>query len=440
MSMLFVLRTFVNCGVLCLWLVSLPVFSQGLGTLIELAKQNDPQWILGNAKFRESKELLPQAYSQLLPSIYFTNNSNKVQQQLTNATTQGPEQNYPSSSRGITLRQPIFKTKQILGVNLASAQTEQALFNFKEESQQVTLRVVDAYINLMLATDRKFFLNSQVELINLRLKAAIAGLRAGQGVRIDVDEAQAELSKLKADEIQINQSITIAKLQLEMLTGISNLDISVLNKDKILIFTQSIPTSDLLFDQAKVNNPKFLGQKLDIEIAEFLLKQAASGHHPSLELIAQATLTTGESSYFVSTRNNNRLIGIQLNVPLYSGGVVNSQIRQAIAKLEQAQAQLSISHNNLKMQIHKESNALREGNKRIEAFKEAINSARQVVISSQKGILAGTRTELDVIKNQYQLAQVEFDLSRSYYDLFGAYIRLHWNLGLLNEETVALLN
>ena len=186
-------------GVLCTGLASVPAFSQGLGTLVELARKNDPQWLLANAKFRESQEYLPQAYSQLLPSVSFTSNSNKVQQQLTNGATESPEQRYPSSSKVLSLRQPIFRSKQMFGVNSAKAQTEQAAFYFQEETQQVTLRVVDAYLNLLLANDRKVFLESQKELVNTRLKAAMAGLRAGQGMRTDVDEAQAELSKIVAD-------------------------------------------------------------------------------------------------------------------------------------------------------------------------------------------------------------------------------------------------
>jgi outer membrane protein TolC len=199
-------RKILWMGVFYSSLASFPAFSQGLGTLVELARKNDPQWLLANAKFRESQEYLPQAYSQLLPSVSFTKNANQVTQQLTNDATQSPEQRYPSSSQVLSLRQPIVRTKQMFGVDSARAQTEQATFYFQEETQQVTLRVVDAYLNLLLTSDRKVLLDSQKELVNSRLKAAISGLRVGQGMRTDVDEAQAELSKILADEIQVNQA------------------------------------------------------------------------------------------------------------------------------------------------------------------------------------------------------------------------------------------
>lgn len=427
-------RLILNSSVLCLGLICLPALSQGLGTLVEMARKNDPQWRMANAKFRESQEYLPQAYSQLLPNVAFTNNANRVVQQLSSGATQSPEQTYPSSSKVLSLRQPLLRSRQMFGLTSAQAQTEQAVFYFQDETQQVTQRVVDAYLNLLLATDRKVFLDSQKELVNTRLKAAIAGLRAGQGMRTDVDEAKAEMSKILADEIQVNQSISVAKVQMELLTGSTVSALQPLNLNKFKSFAFALQSPDQLFELANVNNPKLRAQKLDVEIAESMIRQAEAGHHPTLDLTAQINRTTGESSYFTSTKNNSRIVGLQLNVPLYAGGLVDSQVRQALAKLEQAQEQLSLYSNNLRVQIHKESSAVQEGIKRVEAFEVAVDSAKQAVISNQKGVLAGTRTEFDVLRNLNQLTQVQLDLSRSRYELIGALFRLKSYLGAVDNE------
>jgi TolC family type I secretion outer membrane protein len=429
-------RLILSSSVLCLGLVCLPAFSQGLVTLVEMARKNDPQWRMANAKFRESQEYLPQAYSQLLPNVSFTNNANRVVQQLSTGATQSPEQTYPSSSKLLSMRQPLLRSRQLFGLTSAQAQTEQAVFYFQDETQQVTQRVVDAYLNLLLATDRKVFIDSQKELVNTRLKAAIAGLRAGQGMRTDVDEAKAELSKILADEIQVNQAVSVAKMQMELLTGSTVSAIQPLNLNKFKSFAFALQSPDQLFELANVNNPKLRAQKLDVEIAESMIRQAEAGHHPTLDLTAQINRTTGESSYFTSTKNNSRIVGLQLNVPLYAGGLVNSQVRQALAKLEQAQEQLSLYSNNLRVQIHKESSAVQEGIKRVEAFEVAVDSAKQAVISNQKGVLAGTRTEFDVLRNLNQLTQVQLDLSRSRYELIGALFRLKSYLGAVDNEFV----
>jgi len=427
-------RFMLRSSLLCLCLVCLPAFSQGLGTLVEMAKKNDPQWRIANAKFRESQEYLPQAYSQLLPNVSFTNNSSTVVQQLSTGATQSPQQTYPSNSKVLSLRQPLFRGSQMLGLTSAKAQTEQAAFYFQDETQQVTIRVVEAYFNLLLATDRKVLLNSQKELVNTRLKAAIAGLRAGQGMRTDVDEANAELSKILADEIQVNQAISVAKVQMELLTGTSISALYPLNLNKFKSFAFAQQSPEQLFELASSSNPKLRAQKLDIQIAKTQMQQAEAGHLPTLDLTGQINVTTGENIFFTSTTNNSRIVGVQLNVPLYAGGLVNSQVRQALAKLEQAQEQLSLSSNNLRVQIHKESSAVQEGIKRVEAFEVAVDSAKQAVISNQKGVLAGTRTEFDVLRNLNQLTQVQLDLSRSRYELIGAWVRLKSYLGALDNE------
>ncbi len=431
---------YLHLALYCSSLLSVPSFSQGLGALVELASQNDPQWLLAKAKFRESQEYLPQAYSQLLPSVSYTNNSNKVVQQLTNGATLSPEQRYPSSSKVLSLRQPIFRTRQLIGVESARVQAEQASHFFKDEAQLMRLRLVDAYVNLLLANDRKVFLESQKQLVDSRLKAAMAGLRAGQGVRTDVDEAQAELSKILADEIQVRQGILVAKLQVELLTGsaVSNLSALNLSRFKDHYFIQMPP--DQLFDKALQSNPRLQAQRLDVQIAEALLKQAESGHHPTLDLTAQVNQSTGESSYFVSTKNNSQVLGLQLSIPLYSGGLVNSQIRQSLSKLDQAREQISLVTNNLRVQVYKESSAVSEGIKRVEAFEKAVDSAKQALISNQKGVLAGTRTEFDVLKNLNQLTQVQVELSRARYELISSWVRLSSLLGEVDEQFVERLS
>jgi TolC family type I secretion outer membrane protein len=408
--------------------------SQTLGVLVEQARKNDPQWLLANAKFRESLEYLPQAYSQILPSVSFSNTANQVTQQLTTGATLSPEQRYPSSSKVLSLRQPIFRTKQLFGIESARTQTEQALLVLREEHQQLILRVTDAYLNFLFATDRKLLLDSQKKLVDSRLKAALAGLRAGQGVRTDVDEAKAELSRILADEIQVVQAISLAKTQLEIIIGSQLSEFTSVNLQRFKAYSFTDVFFDDLLQQALSKSPKLNAQKLDIEIAKSLLSQAEAGHHPTLDLTAQVSQATGESSYFASTKNNSRIVGLQLNIPLYSGGLVNSQVRQSVARLEQTQEQFALTSNALRVQIQKESSAVQEGIKRIEAFELAVESAKQAVISNQKGVMAGTRSEFDVLKNLNQLTQVQVDLSKSRYELISSWIRLKAYVGELDDQ------
>jgi len=428
------LRNCIGVGLFTLSSVGHTANSQTLNILVEQARKNDSQWLIANAKFRESLEYLPQAYSQLLPNVSFSNTANQVTQQLTTGATVSPEQRYPSSSKILSLRQPIFRTKQFFNVDSARAQAEQATFFLREENQQLILRVVDAYLNLLFATDRKLLLDSQKNLVDSRLKVAIAGVRAGQGVRTDVDEAKAELSKILADEIQVVQAIEVAKTQLEIIIGAQFPAFNPLNLQqfKRYGFTE-ILLADLL-QQATSRNPKLNAQKLDIEIAQSLLSQAEAGHHPTLDLTAQVNQTTGESSYFATTKNNSRIVGLQLNIPLYSGGLINSQIRQSVARLEQAQEQFALTAKQLQVQIQKDSSAVKEGVKRVEAFELAVESAKQAVLSNQKGVLAGTRTEFDVLKNLNQLTQVQVDLSRSRYELISAWMRLKSYVGSVDDQ------
>ena len=138
----------------------------------------------------------------------------------------------------------------------------------------------------------------------------------------------------------------------------------------------------------------------------------------------------------MSTRNTSRMVGLQLNVPIYSVGMVNSQVQQAVSKLEQTKEQLSFASNTLRVQIHNESSTVKEEIKCVEAFEVAVESSKHAVISNQKGVLAGTRAEFDVLKTLNQLTQVQLDLARSRYELISAWVRLKGYLGSMDNQFV----
>jgi outer membrane protein TolC len=226
----------------------------------------------------------------------------------------------------------------------------------------------------------------------------------------------------------------LAKTQLEIIIGSQLTEFTSVNLQRFKAYSFTDVFFDDLLQQALSKSPKLNAQKLDIEIAKSLLSQAEAGHHPTLDLTAQVSQATGESSYFASTKNNSRIVGLQLNIPLYSGGLVNSQVRQSVARLEQTQEQFALTSNALRVQIQKESSAVQEGIKRIEAFELAVESAKQAVISNQKGVMAGTRSEFDVLKNLNQLTQVQVDLSKSRYELISSWIRLKAYVGELDDQ------
>jgi outer membrane protein, protease secretion system len=308
------------------------------------AYNNDRAWRLAQAKHLDSRELEVQARSQLLPSLTLSASNNNLTQQLTTGATVAPSQTY------------------------------------------LAVRVVSAYLDAMLARDREALLESQMSTVQMRMKQVRASLRAGQGTRTDIDQAQAELDKIAADQIKARLAISYTTKKLELLTGQPQREISQLNLKKFRTDAFMLPQLEVLLDRATSTSPGLQARRADIQVAQSLLKQAEAGHQPTLDLLAQASDARGDNSYYPSTRNKSHLLGVQLSMPLYSGGSVSSQVRQALARLSQAHEQYEGFLNDFTSQLHNESNSVAEGVLRVKALETALASADQLVYSTQKGV------------------------------------------------------
>jgi len=408
-----------------------------LASVYELARQNDRQWRLARMKRRESEELYPQARAQLLPNVTYNASWTQVSQELSTSGTPAPaKQTYASPSQTLVLRQALVRPRLFHGLRLAEAQQSQALWTLRDEEQQLAVRVVTTYLESLLAQDRQALLDAQMSLVKERLASAQAGLRAGLGTRNDVDDATAELDRIKAQAIQIEQAIQLSRKRLELLTGVVPKQLAVLNIGRFDSAILTLPDLDQALRVSVEKSPRLLAAKQDILAAEALLKQADSGHLPTLDLVAQVARSTGENSFFASTSNANSSVGLQFSLPIYAGGAISSAVRQAFARLDQATETYEAIANAVRVQANTEYNAVRQGRALIFALQTALGSAEQALLSSRRGQQAGVRTLLDVLRAESQRYQVQVELAQARYDLMSAWFRLQALAGALTYESV----
>ena len=406
---------------------------------VELAFKNDRGWRIAESKNLEAQEYVPRALSQLLPSLSLNLNSNQVNQQLTTGLVVSPEQKYPSQSQFINLRQPLLISKQLENLNLARHQELQAGFFKFDESQQLLVRVVSAYFDAVSERNKFDLVQSQRKELESKSTASVSSLKAGQASQIDVAEVNVQLEISKSNELKLEQSFKLAMKQLENIVGIkiSKIDNKDLDIQKF-IFLSPEPLH-VCIEKYFSGSPKIQIQRREIEIAEANLSVAIKGHLPTLDLVAQVGRSSGENSYFTNTKNDNKFIGVQLNVPLYSGGATQSQIRTYVAKLEQAREQYELTADSLKTQIQKEHDTLTYNLRLVAALDLALKSAEQILVSNKKGVAAGTRSTLDVLQAENQRLEVSMNFTQAQHESMKAWTRLMSILGENNQEKITSL-
>jgi outer membrane protein/protease secretion system outer membrane protein len=150
-----------------------------------------------------------------------------------------------------------------------------------------------------------------------------------------------------------------------------------------------------------------------LDAARREVSKAQAGHLPTVDAVAQWSNSGSENITRVNSRFENKTIGLQLNIPLYSGGYVNSTIRQAVAEQTRAEESLEALRRDLGVRVHKEYRGVSEGVLRVRALEQAARSAEQMMKSTQMSLTAGSRTQLDVLNAQQQFTLALRDLAQA---------------------------
>jgi outer membrane protein len=182
------------------------------------------------------------------------------------------------------------------------------------------------------------------------------------------------------------------------------------------------------------------------DIAALEVDRQKAGHYPTLDLVASynqtyagAAASTALSANFASDVRLGQ-IGVQLNVPIYQGGAVNSRVRQAIANQEAARQNLEQARRAAQLLAQTSYAGVTSGVAQVKALGQALKSAQVSYDSNKLGLEVGVRTNLDVLNQQQQVFQTRFSLAQTYYNYIVNALRLKQSVGTLSDEDVERIN
>ena len=410
----------------------------------QAAQQQDATILASRAAAQAGRERLPQARSQLLPNVAMSVGRNQNNLVNTTPNSLGQEQTsetqYPSLNRTLTVRQPLFRTYLLAQYQQAQAQVQDAEATLAQDEQNLAVRVGGAYFEAMLTHEQLALVLAQRTAYTTQLDAARKALAAGSGTRTDVDDAQARLDMNVALEIEARQNVSYTLRQLEMLVNQPVDKLATLDVAKLELLE---PQPNVLQDwiaRAETSSPQLQSLRAQAEASRQEVKKAGSGHYPTLDAVAQWSRSESENILNVASRYTNASVGLQLNVPIFSGGYVNSSVRQALASQEHAEQALEAGRRDLGVRVYKEFRGVTENIPKVRALELALRSADQLVLSSRKSFQAGSRTVIDVLNAEQQRMVVLRDLAQARYMYLIAKIRLLALVGAADDEAVAAIN
>ncbi|MDE2388707.1 MAG: TolC family outer membrane protein [Betaproteobacteria bacterium] len=371
--------------------------------------------------------------ASLLPNLAITHNQSKSAGTIT--TTQNgrdivSHQPFDSQVSTLTLRQPLINLEALASYRMGKAQADSSRAKFTGRSQQLVVRLVEAYVETLLAQDHVKITEAQLNALEELKRVNERMLIKGEGTTTDVLETQSKHAIAQAKAIEAKDELESAQLKLGAIVGQK---ITQLDRLSDAFNTRSIQLQD--YDEwhalALDRNAEIVTQRHTVTSGKEEVRKNFAGHAPRVDLVA--SLSKNNRGSFVTRNQDAELgtIGVEVNFPLYAGGRVNALTAQAKANYARAEADLDAMTDKVLVELKKQHNLLKSGVKKIESLELAVKSAELLVDATKQSIRGGIRINLNLLEAQQQLYTAQRDLSQARYDYLLAYLRLQLAAGTL---------
>ena len=419
-----------------------PVFSADLMQVYRDALSNDPVFAAASATLDAGREKAPQGLSGLLPNVSISGNTvwNDTDSSPRNAPALKSSNEYNTNAYQITLSQPLFRWQNWVAYDQAKLQVAQAEANFAQARQDLILRVAQAYFDVLNAGENLSAVETNKQAIAQQLELAKKSFEVGTATITDTHEAQARFDLVTAQEIAAQSELEVRQQMLAVLTGKTPGPLAAPRKDAEL----NPPAPNKLADwvsAAETGSLTVLIQQALAEIAAREVDKQRAGHYPTLDLVAnQGKAKAYTSSTIGMVDNDFKNIGLQLNIPLFQGGVVNSRQREAAANRLAAQSGLEAARRNSALAARQNYLGVTNGLAQVRALKAALVSSQSALDSNKLGYEVGVRINIDVLNAENQVYVTRRDLAKASFDTLMAQLRLKAAVGTLGDEDVSRIN
>ena len=430
----------------------------------EQALVNDPRIKEAFANKEAIIEAKPQARSFILPqlsgSASFSDNDSDgqstFQQKIINPIN-GEEvvitnntdflQESETLQWDVTLRQAIFDYGSWMNLRKANKTVAQAEIDYLAAEQDLIIRVANAYFNVLAAEDTLEAEQAARQAIEKQLDQAQKRFDVGLIAITDVQEAQAAYDQSIANEITSKRNLATAK---ESLRAITDSYPGQLNKpDNNLPLIMPNPQSESDWVETSLEqNLSYLSAQVGVEIAKSEIKVQRSGHLPTIGIQASKrdidtdSFRSDSGSEFspADNENINEGVGVQLNLPLYSGGQVTSRVRQAVAKHRASKEKLERVARETTRIARDSYLGVISGIATVKALQQSVKSSATALQATEAGYEVGTRTTVDVLDARRRLYSSQKNLAISKYDYLKNILQLKQAAGTLTQSDLEQIN
>ena len=421
-------------------------------SLYQEALKNDS--LLSSARFQNeaTKELIRQGKSLFLPSISLDASFDKQDKERkfltstlpSNDLLSGKKTNYESYNYGVTIKQPLFNYSAYTQYKKILTQISLSDKQLIKTQQDLIFRISKVYFETLFAKDQVDLFQIQRAAIQEQLAKAEAQFEAGLISVTDINEAKTKKALIEAQQISAIQKLKIKKREIQVITGKLPGNLTPLNP--IITFTEIDNLADDWISIAQENNLELQIKSDEIKIAEREVDSRRSGHYPTIDAIASRSRNWDKGGYPYGATQNDGIrsysdsIGVEISIPIFSGGMTSSRVREAILLKSKLEEDIEYLKRGIELKVRDYYLSLQTNFSEITAFQQAMESAALQLESTQLGFEEGLRNSVEVLDAQQILFNAKLNVLESRYNYIMNFINLKLSTGILSIKDLDEIN
>jgi outer membrane protein len=415
--------------------------SADLLDVFKQAQSADTTYAGARATWSAAQERIPQGRAGLLPLASLSGSAQQNDRTIRFRDGSTPlTSRFSSTGLSLSVTQPIYRRQNIVVYEQALTQVQQADAQLALAAQDLILRVAQAYFDVLLAQDNVAFAEAQKAAIGQQLEQAKRNFEVGTATITDTHEAQARYDLTTAQEIAARNELELRRRALEQVIARAAPPLAPLGPR----FTLNEPDArmDTWVNLALQSNLQVRVAQSALTFASQEISRNRGAHYPTLDAFATVSESGAGATSLTNLGTDTRstVVGVQIAVPIYQGGAINSRVREAIANEDRARQDLEGARRNAEFTARQAYLGITNGIAQVRALEAALVSTQSQLDSTRLGQEVGVRTQVDVLNAQQLLFSARRDLAQSRYNYVLSLLRLEAAIGELTEDDLVPIN
>lgn len=406
-----------------------------LDKALEIALDENPTIKVAAEEIALKKVASKEAWQSLLPEASLNGSLDHTikaaEMKLNDMSFKMGQDGTNTANAGLSINLPLFAPAVYRAMSMTKTDIELAVEKSRASELDLINQVTKAYYQLMLAQDSYEVLQGSYKLAEDNFNVVNAKYQQGAVSEFDKTSAEVQMRSIKPNVISAANAVTLAKLQLKVLMGITA-DVDIKTDDNLtnyesMLFANQLKEEDMSLD----NNTTMKQFELNMKLLEKNVKSLRTNFIPTLSMsfsYQYQSLYNPNINFFDYTWSNSSSLMFNLSIPLYRASNF-TKVKSARIQMRQLDWNRIDTERKLNMQVVSYRNNMTASSEQVVSNKENVMQAEKAVQIAGKRYEVGKGTVLELNSSQVSLTQAQLTYNQSIYDYLTAKADLDQVLG-----------